>query len=346
MSRPTRVAILVVTYDSAEEIAACLDSALAQEAEDLGLEVVVVDNASGDHTLEVLRGYGDRIRVIALDENRGYAEGVNTAFTAAEGDWVLLLNPDTVMYAGCIAALVDHLEHNPRAASAAALLRDPGGDLQRFARRDLFKLADVAWNFTQLGRRLDERRGGRALDWRRYEDEWRAGPSVPFSVDCPAAACVLVRRALLAPRPFDPALPLFFNDAELWRRLRRKGWSHDVVPTAAAVHGAGTSVRRVDRPRMRAEWVASTRRYLAPELRVPGRAALYALFLADALTSALLHKLGRGRPETPAEVRGTLGGLGLPGGAPPWLAPVRRPYPAGAIRRLRRRGGPRARAAR
>lgn len=323
MAERPRITILVVTYDSAGEIASCLDAALAQAQDDLELDVVVLDNASQDHTRQVLRGYGDRIRTIENTENRGYAEGVNAAFGATRADWVLLLNPDAAMDAGCLAALLAHLCERPGAAAAAAVLRDPDGGLQRFARRDV-GLRDVAWNFTELGRRLDERRGGRALNRRRYEEEWRAGVSEPLPVDCPAAACVLVRRALLEPRPFDPGLPLFFNDAELWRRLRRAGWTLDVVPGATAVHGYGTSVRRVDRARMRAEWVAATRRYLAPELGAPGRVALYAIFLADAVAAAILHRVGRGRPETPAEVRGTLGGLGLPGGAPPWLTPVGR----------------------
>ena len=323
MTESSGVAILVVTYDSADEIEACLDAVLAQASDGMDLDVVVVDNASQDGTADVVRRYGDMVRLIQNRDNLGYAEGVNAGFAASRGDWVLLLNPDAVMDEGCLAALVAHLRAKPDAAAAAALLRDPDGGLQRFARREV-DLRTVAWTFTELGRRLDSRRGGRALDRRRYEEEWEAGIDTPLAVDCPAAACVLARRELLEPRPLDPELPLFFNDAELWRRLRAGGWTLDVVPGATAVHAYAASVRRVDRARMRAEWVAAVRRYLAPELGPLGRATLYALFLGDAVAAAVLHKLGRGGPETPAEVRGTLGGLGLPGGAQPWLTPVGR----------------------
>ena len=318
MSGGADVAVLLVTYDNEEEVAACLDAALAQASADIEPEVVVVDNASTDGTRSLLAGYGDSIEVIAHRENVGYAEGVNTAFAASSSEWVLLLNPDVEMDPGCVAALLAHLRANPRSAVAAALLRDPGGGLQRFARREM-DLRSIAWGFTEIGRLIDERRGGRKLRWRRYEAEWRAGVNEPLAVDCPAAACVLTRRALLEPRPFDPDLPLFFNDSDLWRRLRRQGLSLDVVPDATASHGYGTTVRRVDPARLRAEWVVSMRRYMAGQVGPLGRAALYLMLLGSALAAGVIHLAGGRRSGLGAEVRGTLGGLGLPGGAEPWL---------------------------
>lgn len=322
MPAPVRVAALVVTYDHAEEISACLDAALSQTSGGLSLEPVVVDNASSDGTPEVLARYADPAIVIAMEENTGFAAAVNRAFSASDAEWVLFLNPDVVMDEGCVQALLDHLRAHPQAATAAALLRDPDGGLQRFARRDPDLLA-VAWTMTELGRRIDARGGGRRLRHRRYEEQWRAGVDRPIAVDCPAAACVLARRELLEPQPFDERFPLFFNDAELFRRLRAGGWRHDVVPAATAVHGYGTSVQRVDPARLRAEWVVAVRRYLRTELGPAGRIALTALLLADAVGSGLLHAIGRGTPRTPSEVRGTLGGLGLPGGARPWLSEPR-----------------------
>jgi GT2 family glycosyltransferase len=319
-----RVSVLVVTYDHADEIAACLDAALAQEAGDCELEVVVVDNASSDGTAAVVRGYGDRVRLIERERNTGFADGVNAAFAASAGELVLFLNPDVVMDEGCIAALRGHLHASPETAAAAALLRDVGGGLQRFARREPDVRA-VAWTMTQLGRRIDAKRGGKHLLHRRYETEWRLGVDRPLAVECPAAACVLVRRSLCGEAPFDSGFPLFFNDAELWRRLRADGWSIDVVPGATAEHGYGTSVQRLDQDRMRAEWVVSVRRYLRSELGPARRAALTAVFAADVASAWLLERLGRGEPGTREQIRGTLGGLGLPGGVSPWLSPAPRP---------------------
>lgn len=323
------VAVLVVTYNHEDEIVPCIQAALDQGDGDFEVEVVVVDNGSRDATMARLDTFGDRIRLVGLAHNTGYAEGVNTAFAISTGDPVLLLNPDAIMDPGCIAALLAHLDAEPRSGGAGALLRDLGTEgLQRFCRRDP-DLRAVAWTMTEMGRRLDAKRGMPMLNHRRYETEWKAGIDGPISVDCPAAACVLVRRELMGPRPLDPDLPLFFNDAELWRRIRRQGFTLDVIPAAGATHGYGTSVKKLDDDRRRAEWIAALRLYLAPELSRPKRALLVAMLLGDAAAAMVLLKLGKGLETTHAEIRGTLGGLGLPKGASPWLTPVGRRARAG-----------------
>jgi N-acetylglucosaminyl-diphospho-decaprenol L-rhamnosyltransferase len=327
VSRPGLLSILVVTYDHADEIDACLDGALAQEGGDLAVEVVVADNASRDDTAERVRtrADGQRLRLLEMGANRGFAAGVNAAFAASAGEHVLLLNPDCVMDPGCAAALRDRLRARPDVGLASALLHDPGGAPQLFARREL-GLAGALWTFTTVGRRIDAGlRGGRMLAGRRYEELWAGGPPrEPVAVFCPAAACVMGARADLEPEPLDEAFPLFFNDGELCTRIIRGGRRVEIVPAATAAHGYGTSVsraQRADPARMRAEWVASLRRYAGRLWPRPARAVLAAALLADAAVGAALCLVHR---EDPREVRGTLGGLGLPGGPPPLLTPSRR----------------------
>ncbi|HEV2776966.1 MAG TPA: glycosyltransferase, partial [Solirubrobacteraceae bacterium] len=269
MRAPALVSILIVTYDHAEEIDPCLDGALAQAAAGLDVEVVVADNASRDATVERVRARAvadERVRLLDMGANTGFAAGVNAAFVATRGDHVLILNPDCVMDPGCAAALRDRLLAEPEVAIAAALLRDPNGTPQLFARRDL-RLPGALLGFTSIGRRVDARRGGQALARRRYADLWAGGPPrEPVAVFCPAAACVMAARGDLQPKPFDEAFPLFFNDGDLCARVARAGRRAEIVPAATAVHGYGTSVARAqdaDPARMRAEWVASMRRYAA-----------------------------------------------------------------------------------
>ena len=324
MSRPGLLSILVVTYDHAEEIEACIDGALAQAGDGLEVEVVVADNASRDDTAAVVaaRAGGTSVRLLEMGSNRGFAAAVNAAYAASAGEHVMLLNPDCVMDPGCAAALREHLRAHPQVGLAAALLHDPDGTPQLFARRRL-GLGGALWAFTTVGRRLDRLRGGRALAGRRYEELWAGGPPrEPVAVFCPAAACVMAARATLAPAPLDEAFPLFFNDGELCTRLLRSGRSIEIVPAATAAHGYGTSVtraQRADPARMRAEWVASLLRYGGRVWPRPLQAVLAAALLADAVAGAALCLLKR---EDPREVRGTLGGLGLPGGPPPLLSPT------------------------
>src|ERR1035438_10459338 len=84
------IGIIIVTYNSAAEIGACLDAALAS-----GAEIVVVDNASADGTIAEVARRG--VRLIANSENRGLAGGVNQGFGVLNSPYVLLLNPDAVI---------------------------------------------------------------------------------------------------------------------------------------------------------------------------------------------------------------------------------------------------------
>jgi GT2 family glycosyltransferase len=310
--------VLIVTFDHGDEIDACLDGALAQAGPALAVEVVVADNASRDDTARRVRAR-DGVRLVEMGTNRGFAAATNAAYAASCADHVLILNPDCVMEPGCAAALREHLLARAHVALAAALLHDPDGTPQLFARRDL-DLRGALWTFTTVGRR---RPTGP-----------RSAAREPVAVFCPAAACVMAARRDLLPAPFDERFALFFNDGDLCARLLRGGRVAEVVPAARAAHGYGTSVaraQRADPARMRAEWVASLRRYAARWWGRPARAALAALLLADAAAGAALYVLAR--RADPREVRGTLGGLGLPGGPPPLLTPVRSPL-------RRRRCGP------
>ena len=325
MASAPDVSVLVVTYEHGGEIADCVDAALAQADDTLALEVVVADNGSQDDTVaHVEARAADGVQLLPMGANRGFAAAVNAAFAASSGEHVLILNPDCVMDAGCARALRDHLASRPDVALAAALLHDPDGTPQLHARRDV-GLGGVLWAYTTVGRRIDALRGGRAAAARRYADLWADGPPrEPFAVFCPAAACIMGRRADLEPAPLDERFPLFFNDGDLCARMRDAGRAVEIVPAATAAHGYGTSVgraQRADPARMRAEWVASLRRWGALHWPRRRRAALTAALLADTVVAAALCLVRR---EDPREVRGMLGGLGLPGGRPPLLTPVRR----------------------
>ena len=318
-TQSVRLSVLVVTYGSADEIAACLDALLAQQV-DGGLEVIVVDNASTDGTAQVLGEYAERVRVVLSDTNLGYAEANNRALLLSSAPVIALVNPDCVVAEGALQELVTHLEQTPGVGMSAALLVNPDGSPQLFARRSI-DLRDTLFAFTVLGQSLDRRvlRGRRAAR-RRYAEVWP--PTEPLAVDCPAAACVVLWGHLARPRLFDPRFPLLYNDADLDRRLQARGYVAEVVPSATAVHGYGTSLRRVARARMRAERVAALRLFASTEWGVVRLALLWLCLLLDCLLVLPLTVVGRRRGVHRDHLRGTLGGLGLPGGRQPWLTPI------------------------
>lgn len=301
------VSTIVVTFNHADEIVDCLNGVAQNSAPPYEIQTIVVDNASADATVARAQSHTLRPLVIAQDENTGFAAGVNAGAAAANGDWLLLLNPDCVMEAGCVDALVRHLQDHPSAALAAATLLNPDGSVQLFARRELTVL-DVALSLTYFGRLVDRRLlAGWFLRRRTYANQMAARESV-LSVDCAAAACVLIRRTDAAVPLLDERYPLLFNDAVLARQLRERG-SIDIIPSARAVHGYGTSLRRADSAGVRAEFVKSLRDYYAhwPTWR---RAALTAVLGLDALTAFAAAK-ARGASDALDHARGTAGGLGV-----------------------------------
>src|SRR3954469_18167749 len=94
-----RLGIVIVTYNSGDEIGSCLDAAIAT-----GADVVVVDNGSSDETLGQVRRRGAAL--IANPDNRGFAAAVNQGIRAVTGDFILLLNPDAVLQSPLTSMLV------------------------------------------------------------------------------------------------------------------------------------------------------------------------------------------------------------------------------------------------
>jgi GT2 family glycosyltransferase len=106
--------VLIVAYECRDELAACLRS-IDRAKGNLAIEVVVTDNASTDGTVELLRTEFPDVRLVALPENVGFAQGVNRAAAVASGEYLLLLNPDTVVHDdGGLERLVAFARENPQ----------------------------------------------------------------------------------------------------------------------------------------------------------------------------------------------------------------------------------------
>ena len=105
MTHNDLVSVTIVTYNSGRFIKRCLESVLAQRFPNK--EVIVVDNASSDGTIDILEQFEDRCRIVYNDENLGFAAAQNQAINLSSGAWVLTLNPDVLLLGGFIQALVD-----------------------------------------------------------------------------------------------------------------------------------------------------------------------------------------------------------------------------------------------
>jgi N-acetylglucosaminyl-diphospho-decaprenol L-rhamnosyltransferase len=256
---PTDVTAIVVTFDSAHALPECL-GALRSE----GVPVIVVDNASTDHTVAVAEGQG--ARVIRNARNEGYGRANNVGAKAAETEFILIVNPDCTVDPGAVAALVDAARRYPDAAFFAPQIVEPSGRIF-YQPRSL------------LASYLTNPKGKLVLP----EGEACA----PFF----SGACFLIRREFfLRLGGFDDNIFLFYEDDDLCRRVADAGSALIYVPQAVVRHGRGRSSGekrgRIFTSRWHQAWSRAyvSRKYGLPN-PAPGMAATNALkTLAASLT--------------------------------------------------------------
>ena len=232
---PVELSVLIVTYRCRDAARACLAS-LAAHPPALEHEVVVLDNGSGDGTVELVRDEFPDVRVVALDENLGFAAGVNRAAEEARGELLLLLNPDTVVHEGALDNLVRFARAHPEHGLYGGRTLDPDGRVNPgscWAQPSLWSLTCFA---TMLSTAF---KGSRVFDpeaiggWQR--DSVR---EVGLVTGC----------LLLTPRAvwqelggFDTRFFMYGEDADLGARARALGYRPAITPDAVVTHEIGVS---------------------------------------------------------------------------------------------------------
>lgn len=224
-----RTSILIVSYNAREHLTRCLES-LARQAP-AETEVIVVDNASRDGSADLVRERFPDCRLIALETNPGFGAANNRAAEVARGDALLLLNADAWLADDALEHLHSTLDGHPRAGLVAPQLRYPDGRWQFTWAPSTSVLGEVV----QMARN-------------RFEDAaWnhRLVPKVLRTLTGPgwySGACLMVRRAAYeAVGGFDESIFLYFEDVDLCRRLRHRGWRLAQAPDATVFHVKGGS---------------------------------------------------------------------------------------------------------
>ena len=244
MSQKPAVSVLTVSYRSADYIQAFLE-ALYPQLEQVKGELILVDNASDDDTVAVIEAWLEgkqNVQFIPREHNNGFAMGNNQALKHANGEHILLLNPDTEIQAGTLAGLLAEL-NDPQLGAVAPQLIWPDGRIQFSCRR-----FPTHWNImTQiLGLAV-------LFPESRWANSWKMGDfdhTQLRDVDQPAAAALLIRGDLYRELGgLDPEFPMFFNDVDLCRRITDRGFKIRFQPKWQVVHRGGASIR-TDRIRM------------------------------------------------------------------------------------------------
>lgn len=253
------VAVVVVTYNSAEDLESCLLSVLAE----CPAEVIVADNASLDTSVEIAHKLG--VTVSEAARNEGYGAAANRGVRLTTAPIVLILNPDVVIEPGTLQALSAHLAARPDVGVVGPQLRNPDGSIQQSCR--VFPKVPTAAAHGFLG-----------LFWKdnpissRYTmANWNH--DTQRDVDWVSGAAIALRRSAWAEvSGFDTGYFMYVEDVDLCWRVRQSGWRVTYEPTAVATHVIGTS--SVGRPyRLLAEHHRSMLRF--ERVRRDGRRGLF-----------------------------------------------------------------------
>lgn len=231
------ISVIIVSWNTRDLLLDCL----ARLPAALGplhtrAEVIVVDNASTDGTVEAVRARFPTTRVLPLTTNHGFAVANNAGIAVAAGETICLLNPDTAPRPGSLALLARHLDARPEVGLVGPRLLNADGTEQAIG----FKfptLVQVFLDFFPLGGRL-----AHSTINGRYPDAPR---DRPFPVDFPLGACMVVRRTVFETAGrFDPGYFMYAEEVDLARRVHTHGWQVHCLPTAEVVHYGGQSTTR------------------------------------------------------------------------------------------------------
>ena len=225
-----KLSVVIVSYNVRELLTACIDS-VVKAAEGIDTEVFVVDNKSVDDTIEVINRDYPWVHLINNKENLGFSKANNIAIRQAEGEYVLLLNPDTVVAEGTLRGAIEFMDQHPEAGGAGVRMHNADGTLAPESRRAVPTPLVAARKMLGFTKRYYMS----YLSW----DE-------PGQIEVISGAFMLLRRkAIDQVGMLDEDFFMYGEDIDLSYRLLKGGWQNWYLPLDI-IHYKGQSTQKSD----------------------------------------------------------------------------------------------------
>lgn len=228
------LSILIVNWNTSAILKSCLGS-IFQHPPEAPFDVWVFDNASQDDSCAMLARDFPQVQVLANPENIGFARGNNALAERAQGEFLLLLNSDTICHADALCDLLRYGQSHPQVGITGCRLLNPDGSLQISASPAPTLLRE-AWRLSHL-------------------DNWQVRSAYPanyFTATTPQPADVLLGACLLLRRElyqqlggFDPDFFMYSEEVDLCERVRQAGYVLHYLPSATITHLGGQSTRQM-----------------------------------------------------------------------------------------------------
>jgi len=227
------LSICIITLDARDYLRACLES-IRKYSPALSYEIIVADNASTDGTVEMLARDYPQVRVIRNPQNFGFSKPVNQMLAVAQGDFFVLLNPDTLLVEDVFTPLVAYLRAHPEVGIAIPKVVNADGSLQVQSRRGEARPAEVFGYFFRLGKLFP-----RSRKLNGYLQSWLPENEIA-EVKAVSGSCMFIRRETYQQvGAFDEQFFAYQEDSDYCLRARQAGWKVMYVPLAKIIHFGG-----------------------------------------------------------------------------------------------------------
>ena len=233
-----KLSIIIVNWNTRDMLSACLESVI-QDLEQFAkgtVETIVVDNASDDDSVSMVKRQFPWAILAQNRENIGFARANNQAIEISQGEYILLLNSDTIVKTGALYALVDFLDKHPGVGIAGSRLLNPDGSLQESCHPAITVTREL-WRLIHLDRLIP-------LSVYRMA-QWPT--DIPRLVDNVQGASMLLRRTLIEEiGVLDEQYFMYTEEVDLCQRARSKGWSIYWIPDSQIIHFGGQSSKQIE----------------------------------------------------------------------------------------------------
>ena len=229
----TELSICILTLNSVEYIRKCLKS-IQQFPPDGGYEILVADNGSNDGTVTMLQDEYPAVKIILNKENLGFTKPNNQMLRQAKGNFLLLLNPDTLLTEDCFNPQLDFLKANPDVGISIPKVLNADGSFQKQSRRGEATPIEVIGYFFKLGKLFPKNKplNGYLVSWLPENEV--------AEVKAVSGSCMFIRRETWEQvGDFDERFFAYQEDSDYCRRARQKGWKIKYVPISHIIHYGG-----------------------------------------------------------------------------------------------------------
>ena len=232
-----KVSIVIVNWRTPFLLRRCLQ-AINNDLHKDTFEIFVVDNASGDQSLSILANEFPYVKVIANQDNFGFSKACNQAIPQTIGDYILLLNPDTLTVGNAVSQLASFLDDNYQCGAVGPKVLNDDGTLQLACRRSFPTPAAAFFRLTYLSKLFPAHPLFAKYNMT-YADQGQI-----CQVDALSGSCMMVRRKAIMPIGLlDEEIFMFGEDIDWCWRIKQSGWQIFYYPQAMIYHSHGASSR-------------------------------------------------------------------------------------------------------